>query len=129
MMAVIPESHAEGNRNAQGGGLMKRSQPLACVMGDMDLMRPLGLAGIDCAVAVPPGAGARYSRFTRHALDWFSPWEQPEALVEELIRFGETQSERPVLYFQSDAELLLVSRNRKRLGPGIPFRHRRRRSR
>src|SRR5262245_35629214 len=32
-------------------------RPLACVMGGgMDLVRPLGLAGIDCAVATNTGA-------------------------------------------------------------------------
>ena len=38
--------------------------PLACVMGDMDLVRPLGLAGIPCAAVAPAGAPPRYSRFS-----------------------------------------------------------------
>ncbi len=81
----------------------------------MDLVRPLGLAGIRCAVAVPPGAASRYSRFTVQALDWAHPWERPDELVEALVRFGKLQNERPVLFFQSDGDLLLVSRNRDRL--------------
>jgi D-aspartate ligase len=90
-------------------------KPLACVLGDMDLVRPLGLAGIKCAVAVPPGAASRYSRFTTHTIEWAHPWEQTDELVENLIQFGKNQSERPVLFFESDGELLLVSRNRQRL--------------
>ena len=87
----------------------------ACVLGDMDLVRPLGLAGIKCAVAVPPGAASRYSRFTTHAIEWAHSWEQTDQMVENLIQFGKSQSERPVLFFESDGELLLVSRNRQRL--------------
>src|SRR5918993_3101329 len=81
----------------------------------MDLVRPLGLAGIRCAVAVPPGAASRYSRFTVASLEWAHPWEHPEKLVESLVQFAQTQSERPVLFFQSDGDLLLVSRNREQL--------------
>ena len=88
---------------------------LACVLGDMDLVRPLGLAGLRCAVAVPPGAASRYSRFTVESLEWAHPWEHPDTLVEALVKFAKTQSERPVLFFQSDGDLLLVSRNRERL--------------
>jgi D-aspartate ligase len=81
----------------------------------MDLVRPLGLAGIKCAVAVPPGAASRYSRFTVQSLEWSHPWERPDQLVDALVQFGKAQSERPVLFFQSDGDLLLVSRNRELL--------------
>jgi D-aspartate ligase len=84
-------------------------------MGDMDLVRPLGLAGVRCAVVVPPGAASRYSRFTEQSLPWADSWKQPDALVESLIEFAKTQTERPVLFYQTDGELLLVSRNRERL--------------
>ncbi len=95
--------------------------PLAVVLGDMDLVRPLGLAGVECAVAVPPGAASRFSRFTLVALDWAHPWDSVEELVQSLIRFARTQAQRPVLFYQSDAELLLVSRNRERLGQVFQF--------
>ena len=90
-------------------------QPIACVLGDMDLVRPLGLAGIKCAVAVPPGAASRYSRFTVQSLEWADPWQQPENLVNALIKFGKERIDRPVLFFQSDGDLLAVSRNREQL--------------
>ena len=62
-------------------------QPLACVMGSMDLVRPLGLAGIRCAVVARPGGASLYSRFTQAAFcrDDFS--ENDEQLVETLVRF------------------------------------------
>ncbi len=84
-------------------------------MGDMDLVRPLGLAGVDCAVGIPDGAASRFSRFTRIAIDWANPWDQPDQMVENLVRFARTQEEKPVLFFESDAELLMVSRNRQTL--------------
>lgn len=91
------------------------TRPLACVLGDMDLVRPLGLAGIRCAVAVPDGAPPRYSRFVAARLDWFDTWEQPKKLVESLIHFASIQRERPVLFYESDGDLLLISRHRERL--------------
>jgi D-aspartate ligase len=94
---------------------MNSSQNLACVLGDIDLVRSLGLAGIRSAVAVPPGTGPRFSRFTQTALQWSSPWEQPGKLVETLMRFGQAQPKPPVLFYASDGELLLVSRNRDQL--------------
>ena len=88
---------------------------LACVLGDADLLRALGLAGIPCAVAAQPGDPARYSRFARVVLDWADAWDRPEALLESLERFGAAQSTRPVLFYEEDRELLVVSRNRERL--------------
>ena len=50
--------------------------PLACVMGSIDLVRPLGLAGIRCAVVAHPTNIARFSRFTDAVIEWADPWEQ-----------------------------------------------------
>src|SRR5437764_14985520 len=96
-------------------------RPLACVMGDMDLVRPLGLAGIPCAVVAPRGAPTRFTRFARHALDWGDAWEAPEAQVDVLVRFAEAQPGPPGLYYEEDRELLLVSRFRDRLARGFRF--------
>ena len=100
---------------------MKSRQPLACVLGDMDLVRPLGLSGVDCVVAVPPGAAPRFSRFTRAALEWANPWEHGDKLVETLMQFGTAQAKKPVLFYESDGELLLISRNRERLRQAFRF--------
>src|SRR5213078_864214 len=84
-------------------------RPLACVMGDMDLVRPLGLAGIPCAVVAPRGSRTRFTRFAR------------DAQVDVLVRFAEAQPEPPVLYYEEDRELLLVSRFRDRLARAFRF--------
>ena len=93
----------------------------ACVLGDVDLVRALGLAGIPSVVVVPPGKPARFSRFTRAALDWVEPWDQAERLVERLVAHGQAQPEPPVLFYQEDRSLLLVSRYRDRLREAFRF--------
>jgi D-aspartate ligase len=96
-------------------------RPLACVMGSMDLVRPLGIAGIRCAVVARPGGPSLYSRFTRAAFcrDDFS--ESDEQLVETLVRFGAAQPQPPVLFYEEDAQLLFVSRYRQRLAQAFRF--------
>ncbi|CAO3431903.1 carboxylate--amine ligase [Azospirillum doebereinerae] len=102
-----------------------KNGPAACVLGDMDLVRPLGLAGIRCAVVTPPGGATAYSRFTETVLPWppDSTTESggEDALVEALLRFGLSQPERPVLYFEEDSQLLMVSRHRDRLARAFRF--------
>jgi D-aspartate ligase len=95
--------------------------PLACVLGSMDMVRPLGLAGIRCAVVARPGAPSLYSRFAEATLcrDGFSAAD--EELVEMLLRFGSGEAQRPVLFYEEDAQLLLVSRHRERLAEAFRF--------
>src|SRR5215831_18124497 len=81
----------------------RSQQPLACVMGSMDLVRPLGLAGIRCAVVSRHGAPSLYSRFTQAVLRRTEFYEDDEDLVETLMRFGAAQAERPVLFYEEDA--------------------------
>lgn len=98
------------------------SGALACVVGGgMDMVRPLGLAGIRCAVVTQPGSPSVYSRFTRAALYWKDLSEGTEELLEALLRFGAAQPEPPVLFYTEDSHLLLVSRYRQRLKPVFRF--------
>jgi len=91
------------------------SRPLACVIGEIDLVRSLGLAGIQCAVVSPPGDFTRYSRFAQVKLPWADSWRAPEELVEILLAFGRAQPDKPVLYYNGDWHLLVVSRFREQL--------------
>ena len=95
--------------------------PLACVMGDMDLVRPLGLAGIPCAAVAPAGAPPRYSRFSQAVVDCANTWENPGALVDTLVRFASAQPLPPVLMYEEDGYVLLISRHRDRLSPSMRF--------
>ena len=94
---------------------------MACVMGDMNLVRPLGLAGISCAVVASPGDPTTYSRFVRAVLPCDSFSKNLDALADMLLRFGTAQQEPPVLFFEEDSHLLFVSRYRERLGQAFRF--------
>ena len=98
-----------------------RRSSLACVMGDMDMVRPLGLAGIPCTVVARPGAPTVHSRFTRSVLYWNDATETLEQLLETLIRFGAAQSEKPILFYQEDKQLLAVSCHREQLARVFRF--------
>ena len=93
----------------------RAQQPLACVVGAIDLVRALGIAGIRSAVVSPPGDFARFSRHTRVRIDSADASREPEVLVERLLRFGEEQSSPPILYYDGDFKLLAISRARERL--------------
>lgn len=90
-------------------------------MGSMNLLRPIGLAGIRCASVARHGSPTLYSRFTRAVVPCESFTEFTDTLVGELVRFGAAQSEPPVLFYEEDTQLLLVSRYRDRLATAFRF--------
>ncbi|MFL5938401.1 MAG: ATP-grasp domain-containing protein [Gaiellaceae bacterium] len=87
----------------------------ACVIGSMDLVRPLALAGIRCAVVAPAGSPPQYSRLAAERLVWDDPWEEPARLVERLAAWAETQQVPPTLFYEEDRDLVAISRQRDRL--------------
>ena len=117
-----PLIHAEAAESQPAGQVEKnltRPAP-ACVMGDMDLLQPIAAAGIPCTVVARPGAPSLYSRFAQARLHWDCT-QQSEQCLEALVKFGEAQSERPVLFYQEDEQLLLISRHRERLAQTFRF--------
>ena len=94
---------------------------LACVMGSMDLIRPLGLAGMRCIAVARPGSPALYSRFNASRLAWPQFAADDAVLVDQLMRAAASQLSPPVLFYEEDAQLLLVSRNRERLARAFRF--------
>jgi D-aspartate ligase len=99
----------------------RSERPLACVLGDIDLVRPLGLVGIKSVVLAAEDDPVRFSRFTVSTLDWRDHWTQQEAIVETLLRFGRQQQTPPVLFYEADGDLLLISRHRRRLESAFRF--------
>lgn len=85
-------------------------------MGDVDMVRALGLAGIDSAFFGIPDATARFSRHVRAVLPSIESWERgrdrDDEVLQALLAFAGSQPEPPVLYPQTDAALLLASRHR-----------------
>lgn len=98
----------------------RRSEGIACVLGGMDLIRPLGLAGIRCSAVAGPEDAARYSRLVDDVIDRAAD-ARSEELVVSLVGFGARQKEPPVLYYETDSDLLLVSRFRDQLGGTFRF--------
>jgi len=113
---MTPHFHLVDAPNGNG-----RHRPIACVIGVVDLVRSLGLAGIRSAVVTEPGSPARYSRFVTEALDKIDPATDPEGAVTQLLDFASRHPERPVLFYDGDWDLLLVSRYREQLREGFRF--------
>ena len=93
--------------------------PLAVVMGDVDMVRALGVAGISSAFFGFADDSARFSRHVRVSLPWIDQWERQEELAEALLALALAQPQPPVLFPQTDAALLLASRYRERLAEGL----------
>jgi D-aspartate ligase len=95
--------------------------PLACVLGDMDLVRPLGLGGIRCAVVASEDSWLKHSRYTARILPLDTSGTSEDELVDALVAFGASEIQPPVLFFEQDAHLLMVSRHRHRLARVFRF--------
>lgn len=84
-------------------------------MGDTDLVRPLGLAGVPCVLVADRADPTRRSRFVRDTLD-------PEGdLAARLCAYAAEQAEPPVLFYQRDSYALSVSRERERFSRAFRF--------
>jgi predicted ATP-grasp superfamily ATP-dependent carboligase len=90
-------------------------------LGEIDLVRALHVGGISSAVAGPPDEPARYSRSAVRTLEPVDTWRHARAAVARLLEFAADQPEPPVLYFDGDWDLLLVSRHRRTLQEGFRF--------
>ncbi len=113
-------------RLLRGAGLARSRRaeadaPRPVVLGDIDLVRALGLGGLRVDVVAPPHDPARYSRHTHQALPWHDPLRAPESLIRTMLRHAQRQPEPPPLLFQDDSSLLFVSRHRDRLAQAFRF--------
>jgi D-aspartate ligase len=99
----------------------RQGAPPACVMGDMDLVRALGLGGIRSATVTKPGWAPEWSRHTSECIEWADSWSDPETLLHHLLEFAARQSEPAPLFFQDDADVIFVSRNRDALEGHLRF--------
>ena len=118
---LLHRDETPSKRAPQIIGAEKPQQALACVMGDMDLLQPIAAARIPCAVITRPGVPSLYSRHARARLAWSDFSQNNEALLGTMLRFGKAQSERPILFYEEDAQLIFVSRMRERLAEAFRF--------
>jgi predicted ATP-grasp superfamily ATP-dependent carboligase len=102
-------------KQARGGG-----KPLACVIGDLSMVRALGRGGIPVAVAASdPASKVKLSRYCRAEVRTPSWVDDPQAALAALIDWGAGQREAPVVFYQGDHDLLALSRGRGRLAPHL----------
>src|SRR4051812_50151691 len=85
--------------------------PLACVIGDMDLIRPLGLAGIRCAAVAGAHDPVRFSRFTDALAEPHPMMEEPGAQGRALLRFGAAAGAPPGPFYGGGPGLLGAPRH------------------
>jgi D-aspartate ligase len=97
------------------------TRPSAVVMGDVDLVRALGLAGVSSVYVGPPDASARFSRHVASTVQWTDHWSEQERLVAALLALAHSEPDPLVLYPQTDATLLLASRHREELAAAFRF--------
>jgi D-aspartate ligase len=103
------------------GDSRQRAGPLACVLGNTDLVRALGMAGIRSACATRAGGATDHSRFTDVRIPWADNWGDPEGLLDNLLGFARGMPEPPPLFFQHDGDLTFVSHNREALRDHFRF--------
>jgi D-aspartate ligase len=93
---------------------------VGCILGKLDLLRAVAMAGIPCVSVSPEGALARVSRYSTAAV-LHDPRAASELLLERLLAFAGTVDEPPVLFYQGDADTLFISRFRGELGARFRF--------
>jgi CelD/BcsL family acetyltransferase involved in cellulose biosynthesis/predicted ATP-grasp superfamily ATP-dependent carboligase len=120
-LGSFSRSSRSDERQVVVAGVPPAPKALACVMGDMDLLRPLALVGIPCAVVSRPGVPSLYSRYAQSRLVWDDYADNIDGLLDTLVHFGKAQGEPPVLFYEEDGQVLFVSRYRERLAPAFRF--------
>jgi D-aspartate ligase len=88
----------------------------ALVIGDADLVRALGVAGIRSTLAAPADEPGRWSR---HVDAWID--DDRSGLLERLERAGRGFAEPPVLHVERDWAVRFVARHRARLSEFCRF--------
>src|SRR3954468_491273 len=88
--------------------------------GPIDLVRALALGEIRVVVVAERHDPARWSRSAVAHLD-VAPDLEAEARADALLALAADRPEPPVLYYDDDADLLLVSRHRDRLARAFRF--------
>jgi D-aspartate ligase len=90
--------------------------PIAFVLGSLSLIRPLGRAGVPIAALV--NEANRHLSLSRYVAHSVPVGDDP---IETMVRFACSRTEPPVLFFEGDDDLTLVSRNRDRLAGCFRF--------
>src|SRR5262249_7141886 len=102
--------------------MKNRLLPAAYLCGDLNMLRCFGdLEARTVVVSSDPADLTFSSRFCKEVCVVSDVERDPEAVLVELERAGGSEAVKPVLFYGTDAMLLLVSRNRARLGAKFSF--------
>lgn len=111
------------SEETQAPGTMTSGSARVVLFGSLSVLRCFGAAGIPVMVVdSDPDSLTLCSRYARSTQIIACPREQPQQAVDDLVAVGKALANRPMLAFDSDAMLLLVSRNREVLSPYYRFR-------
>ena len=91
------------------------------MLGDTDLIRALGLAGIRCAVASRARSPMAHSKFVAERIEWADNWGDPDRLEANLVEYAVRHSGPAPLFYQHDGDLAFVSRHRDTLRKRFRF--------
>ena len=106
-------------RLRQRTGCPDGSPGRAVLLGNLNVGIPLRAAGAPVSVVCDPGVETRFSRYYG---SWLcDPRPDEEALVQALVRYAHEASCPVGLFYQTDADLLFVSRQRERLSAALRF--------
>jgi predicted ATP-grasp superfamily ATP-dependent carboligase len=109
-----PTGLPEGNSTAA-------QKPSAVLCGDLNMLRCFATLEIPTVVATSdPREVTLRSRYCRDKAI-IAPPSQPDAAVTDLVRLARRLGDRPVLFYGTDAMLLLISRHRDVLGQHFRF--------
>lgn len=100
----------------------KSSAPWACLLGDISMVRALGIRGIPVALATADRSDkSTRSRYCRDVID-IPGWHlDPERTVSSLTEWAGQHASPPVLFYQTDMDVLWISRFRDRLASHFRF--------
>ncbi|MBL8327331.1 MAG: hypothetical protein JNJ71_00675 [Rubrivivax sp.] len=96
--------------------------PLACVAGEISMVRPLGRQGISVAlITSEPDSLTARSKYVKSVIEVPGWVDDPAGCIEALVAWGRRQPRKPVLFYQGDHDLVAISRARERLAPHFSF--------
>jgi predicted ATP-grasp superfamily ATP-dependent carboligase/thioesterase domain-containing protein len=118
--AVFADYYRKCWATPASGSLRAAGKPLACVIGDLSMVRALGRDGIPVAVAASdPASKVKLSRYCKAQVRTPSWVDDPEGALDGLIAWAAGQREAPVVFYQGDHDMLALSRGRSRLAPHL----------
>ncbi len=100
-------------------GMRDREGGHAVVMGYLDIAVPLHAVGAPVTMVGEPGRADRFSRYVSGWLD--DPRPDEDAMVAALLADARSDQGPTVLFYQSDDDLLLISRRREEISPALRF--------